>query len=189
MKHGEGIDLLKCSKCKAVSYCSKECQLADWPAHKPMCQKHTELKTFVSETLGPEVFEAFEAWVKKITPLLTMAAAAALLPSRADTHVLILYFAQDPRQGSQVPTFSILPNYETITIGAANVRMTEVGGLFCGGPPPPAPPGRMLLVLKSDFTARVCALCMPPESQAEIQSGEVDLDLDSVIQMINSRLY
>jgi hypothetical protein len=26
-----------CSKCMINSYCSRECQRADWPAHKPLC--------------------------------------------------------------------------------------------------------------------------------------------------------
>ena len=32
---GEGY--LLCSKCKHLRYCSKECQLADWPDHKTNC--------------------------------------------------------------------------------------------------------------------------------------------------------
>ncbi|KIK60521.1 hypothetical protein GYMLUDRAFT_97234 [Collybiopsis luxurians FD-317 M1] len=30
-------DLRVCSRCKTVRYCSKECQRADWPKHKPVC--------------------------------------------------------------------------------------------------------------------------------------------------------
>lgn len=28
----------RCSRCRAVAYCSPECQRLDWPAHKPMCK-------------------------------------------------------------------------------------------------------------------------------------------------------
>jgi hypothetical protein len=27
----------RCSRCKNVWYCSRECQLKQWKAHKPMC--------------------------------------------------------------------------------------------------------------------------------------------------------
>lgn len=30
--------LRRCSRCKRVFYCSKECQQKDWPSHKPTCQ-------------------------------------------------------------------------------------------------------------------------------------------------------
>jgi len=30
-------NLKKCGNCKTVSYCSRECQKADWKAHKPRC--------------------------------------------------------------------------------------------------------------------------------------------------------
>jgi zinc finger MYND domain-containing protein 10 len=29
----------RCSKCKSVWYCSRECQVADWPVHKEACNK------------------------------------------------------------------------------------------------------------------------------------------------------
>lgn len=31
-------DLLKCAGCKLARYCSKECQVRDWPKHKEECK-------------------------------------------------------------------------------------------------------------------------------------------------------
>jgi hypothetical protein len=31
-----------CAQCHAVRYCSRECQRADWKAHKPACAMATE---------------------------------------------------------------------------------------------------------------------------------------------------
>ena len=31
--------LMTCARCKTVRYCSKECQVADYPRHKPECKK------------------------------------------------------------------------------------------------------------------------------------------------------
>jgi hypothetical protein len=33
-KEGDGVKLKRCGGCKCVRYCSKECQEADWPAHR-----------------------------------------------------------------------------------------------------------------------------------------------------------
>merc|ERR1712087_242685 len=32
-------EMLACSKCHKVTYCSKECQIAHWKAHKSDCKK------------------------------------------------------------------------------------------------------------------------------------------------------
>lgn len=34
--------LKKCSVCRAVSYCSVDCQKVDWNQHKKVCQKPAE---------------------------------------------------------------------------------------------------------------------------------------------------
>ena len=30
-----------CSRCRSVTYCSRECQVADWSRHKPICDNST----------------------------------------------------------------------------------------------------------------------------------------------------
>jgi hypothetical protein len=34
----EGQDLLRCSKCKKVTYCNIDCQRGDWKVHKKTCK-------------------------------------------------------------------------------------------------------------------------------------------------------
>lgn len=36
-----------CSKCHSKYYCSRECQVADWPKHKISCGKENDSKLFV----------------------------------------------------------------------------------------------------------------------------------------------
>ena len=38
-KESKERKLMKCTACRKVAYCSKECQLKDWKLHKPLCGK------------------------------------------------------------------------------------------------------------------------------------------------------
>jgi hypothetical protein len=33
-----GATIMKCSRCKTATYCSKDCQIGDWKKHKPICK-------------------------------------------------------------------------------------------------------------------------------------------------------
>lgn len=62
--------LLVCSRCKSVSYCSKECQRADWKAHKRTCEPKTanlaELADAESEMLRSFSLRHYCAIMKEI---------------------------------------------------------------------------------------------------------------------------
>ena len=54
-----GNPLLRCSKCKTVSYCSPDCQKKDWKKHKQMCkQMQEEGKQVQDEGVGDDKLEA-----------------------------------------------------------------------------------------------------------------------------------
>ena len=38
LKRGNQSELRRCTGCKSFSYCSKDCQISDWPSHKQMCK-------------------------------------------------------------------------------------------------------------------------------------------------------
>jgi hypothetical protein len=42
----------KCSKCLAVCYCSRECQLSHWPEHKTHCKRKVRLSQLVVDTVS-----------------------------------------------------------------------------------------------------------------------------------------
>jgi MYND finger len=36
---GKTTDLMQCKTCKSVLYCTRECQVQDWPEHKTLCKR------------------------------------------------------------------------------------------------------------------------------------------------------
>lgn len=45
--------LKKCSTCKVVYYCSKECQRNDWPIHKELCKKVEKQTIYIKKGTEP----------------------------------------------------------------------------------------------------------------------------------------
>lgn len=42
---GAQSKLMACSRCKKTGYCSKACQIQDWPEHKQMCKEQSSQKS------------------------------------------------------------------------------------------------------------------------------------------------
>jgi len=42
--------LKACSRCKYAQYCSKECQVADWPSHKAICKQMCDVHKFTKKS-------------------------------------------------------------------------------------------------------------------------------------------
>ena len=63
-------NLLKCSRCKSAFYCSRECQVADWKAHKPFCKavssKATKVMRFNEQTIYGFVENNYFSILKEI---------------------------------------------------------------------------------------------------------------------------
>jgi hypothetical protein len=81
------IGTKKCGSCQSISYCSRECQKADWKAHKDLCKRFSEAvkqatsaikdataaaltdmpKTEATDETGPFVFaySAEEEWAAR----------------------------------------------------------------------------------------------------------------------------
>jgi hypothetical protein len=66
MKSGKDLDgkLLKCSGCEASYYCSKECQIADWPRHKVHCKAHRQYEQLDQSGLSADQSHALEDYNK-----------------------------------------------------------------------------------------------------------------------------
>ena len=95
-----GGKLLRCSRCNGPHYCSKACQVADWPAHKSLCQKRQTADKSFADSAGMEVAAAYVAWLRRFEQLIVEAAAKLLwpaphLPPRNRSHGLLLYVPYD----------------------------------------------------------------------------------------------
>lgn len=71
----------RCSRCRNAFYCSRECQVKDWNAHKPMCD-------VVMEARPAERLEPAASLAPPVMPLVMPAASTASLP-KASAPVLV----------------------------------------------------------------------------------------------------
>ncbi|KAJ6571265.1 hypothetical protein B0H19DRAFT_1255254 [Mycena capillaripes] len=76
MQRTHQAKLALCSSCEIAMYCSKECQVAHWPAHKKQCKLNKAERLSIAEKSGiASAIPDLTAWVRYYdTPLKTLAA-------------------------------------------------------------------------------------------------------------------
>ncbi|GFH57264.1 hypothetical protein CTEN210_13740 [Chaetoceros tenuissimus] len=60
-----GFKLSMCSKCKSAYYCSRECQVEDWPRHKHLCKQNCEYAKSIEICLDSRdmnIWNLFQKW-------------------------------------------------------------------------------------------------------------------------------
>lgn len=106
-------DVQACSSCKAVKYCSKSCQKADWKSHKLLCKAFTEQPPRPSPShyraiffdpagTGPQL-----VWIthgRYTTPVIEGPAAAVWPDLEKDSHCMEkAWVIRNPRTGLPLP--------------------------------------------------------------------------------------
>jgi len=134
--------LRRCSSCKLVRYCSRECQRAHWKQHQPCCQVNVDLHR-LRERINPIIAErqkTFEKWCVKNSEHITQAALSALEIMRGggdreviETRVFLVYIDVVEK----VSSTSSMPKFVRGIRDARRTSMTEIHKLlrsrFAGG--------------------------------------------------------
>ena len=108
----------KCGKCSKVKYCSRECQIADWPRHKPTCRAWQKkmLDDKNSSTNEKDGFKRVATFTSKYSPLLG-SIAQHLLPSKSNRKGTIAMINM-----KDLPEHCIFPKMEIESVGRVDIE-------------------------------------------------------------------
>ncbi|KAL8279589.1 hypothetical protein RQP46_007902 [Phenoliferia psychrophenolica] len=129
-----------CAVCRTVSYCSRECQKADWKEHKAHCKTMTDLAakleevSLVKETRNElSMFEDLTTWCRLMREATTQACLSAFdlttTRSKISTHILVVTCHWNGLAKKEVDyydfaTAKLVPNaqFDKLTPGNRSVR-------------------------------------------------------------------
>ena len=179
-----GGKLLNCSKCNWAHYCSKECQVAAWPAHKSRCKELQAGKQVFADRLGTEVATAFNAWIKRIRPLLIDVAAAVLwpaphLPPRNRSHGLRMFVSYD--DSTKPPRFKV-DLLDELELGELDAWMARANGgeafrwpLLAPDPDPGLEVMKVAVMIGQGGIVRGMHLCLSGALVSQLRDGTWEL--------------
>jgi MYND finger len=102
----------RCGKCGHASYCSRECQVADWKKHKGVCKDAAKQSAQVKQVFGTDFSQVMDKFRKKYNYALALMAKSCIPIPQIPLLVLELHAAYDADNGSnpiQIKSHNITP--------------------------------------------------------------------------------
>jgi hypothetical protein len=121
----------KCGKCLMVSYCSRECQIADFPIHKQLCKR---LKEDAIPTIGERSWREIMRLPEEChrNPLPRLPPSCPRLPLEELLPFFLLLFTIKHQCGVVIcisPVHTVLENDNKLSVLTLNIDEAKIAGL------------------------------------------------------------